>query len=136
MILAIPIWQGRVSPVFDVAQRAVLADGKDGDQLREEFDLGSHDPALRARTIAALGVGAVICGAISQPYRLALSNAGVRVINGICGEVERVIEAHRSGLLSQTELLMPGCRHRHRHRHRGGRGGRGHGRGHGVDDRT
>jgi predicted Fe-Mo cluster-binding NifX family protein len=126
MLFVIPIWRGRVSPVFDVAQQAVLADTEQVAGGREEFVLGSTDPHERARTLAARGVELLICGAISQPHRAALAGHGIRVFAGICGEVERVIEAWRTGALPQEDLLMPGCR---RHCHRGGRGGRGRGRG-------
>ena len=118
--IAIPHWQGRVSPVFDVAGRVALAEFVSGGVLRHgDLLLGSEDPQARSVVLASTGVKVLICGAISCCYELALTAAGIGVTSQICGEIDRVLQAYADGRLSYYR--MPGCR--------GCRGRSGHGRG-------
>jgi predicted Fe-Mo cluster-binding NifX family protein len=125
MKVAIPHWQGRVSPVFDVAGNVLLADVEGGkERTRQEVALDASEPQSRASQLAGLGTSVLICGAISWPLEMAVSAAGVEVIAQTCGEVEEVLAAFVKGQLGRGAFLMPGCcgrpRGRH-HRHRGGR---------------
>lgn len=110
MKVAIPQWEGRVSPVFDVAGSLMLADVDAGtSQPRQTVVLDSEDVQRRVSLLVELGVEVLICGAVSWPLELALCNAGVEVIPQTCGEVERVLEAFSHGELNQDAFLMPGC---------------------------
>ena len=127
MLVAIPVWQGRVSPVFDVAERLLLVeiDGS-GEQSRREQALSDEQPDVRARRVVDLGVRALICGAISRPLESLLAAQGVRVIARVCGNVDEILEAFRAGVLEDDRFAMPGCcgqrRRRGRRRGRCGRG--------------
>ncbi len=130
MRVAIPSWQGRVSPVFDSARGLVLADVDNGQELgRSEFGIDPATPLARAREVAGLGANVLICGAISWPLETALTSAGVRVIAQTCGPVDDVLNAFLHGQLTNTNntFLMPGCcgRGRRFQARRRGRGGRG-----------
>jgi len=113
MRVAVPIWSGRVSPVFDVARRLVLLD-TDGAAapVREEMFLGDTDFVARARQLGELGVDVLICGAISRPLEQLLLAAGIKVVSQTCGSVDEVLGAYRSGLFTGESFLMPGCRRR------------------------
>lgn len=116
--IAIPHWQGRVSPVFDVAGRVVVVEFVSGSMLRHgDLWLGSADPQARAVALSAAGVEILICGAISCCYELALTAAGIEVLSQICGDTDRVLHAYTEGRLSYYR--MPGC---HGHRGRSGHG--------------
>ena len=122
MKVAIAHWQGRVSPVFDVAGNVLLVDVADGrENARENVDVGASLPQARANLLASRGADVLICGAISKPLEAALATAGIEVISQTWGEVERVLAASITGQWSREAFLMPGCRVRRR---RGG-GGRG-----------
>ncbi|OPY86892.1 MAG: hypothetical protein A4E73_03817 [Syntrophaceae bacterium PtaU1.Bin231] len=125
MRIAIPHWQGRVSPVFDVAGTLCLIDIEEGRETgRRNIMLTSRDPFRRAVEVSALRVDVLICGAVSHPFERALLAAGVRVLCCICGEIGSVIDAYLGGRLSSRRFLMPGCpgnRRGQRYRHRGGR---------------
>ena len=127
MKVAIPTWNGRVSPVFDVAKRLVVVKLEgDREVSREEAVIEETPLAARAKRVGELGVNVLICGAISMPLEAILVSAGVRVIPHTCGTVEEVIQAFASGQLTDETFLMPGCcgrRGRFRGRHRGGRAG-------------
>ena len=120
MRTAIPISDGRISPVFDAAKRLLLVDIENGrevwrtEQIVEEPELGP-----RARRVAEFGAEVLICGAISRPLEAMLLSAGVEVIPQTCGPVEDVLKAFISGRLTEQAYVMPGCCGRRR-RFRGG----------------
>jgi len=126
MKVAVPNWQGRVSPVFDVAEHIVLVyldNNEDGSRRTE--NLGSTSPHERARRLAELGVNVLVCGAISWPLEALLAANGVRVIPLVCGEVKDIVQALRDGTLDSERFAMPGCcrkRRRAGQRRRGGGG--------------
>lgn len=121
MRVAIPISDGRISPVFDVARRLVLVDIENEREVkRTEKVLEEPELATRARRVAELGADVLICGAISRPLEAMLLSAGVEVIPQTCGPVEDVIRAFASGQLTEQAFVIPGCCG-HRRRFRGGR---------------
>jgi len=125
MKVAIPTWQGRVSPVLDVAGRFLLVDLDAGREVvREETSLAPVGPLERARQLHQMGAETVVCGAVSRPLEVALDAVGVRVIPQMCGQVEDVLAAFISGQLNQDKFLMPGCCRRRRGNQAGRRRGR------------
>jgi predicted Fe-Mo cluster-binding NifX family protein len=109
--IAIPHWQGRVSPVFDVAEILTLIDIEDGREVRrEKVILGSRDPFGRAKEVSALGVSVLLCGALSHPFETALMGAGIQVVGFVCGDLEAVVNAFLGGRLADVRFHMPGCR--------------------------
>ncbi len=125
MRVAIPHWQGRVSPVFDVAGNLLLVDIADGnEQARRNLELTAEPPQIQAKVLSENGISVLICGAISRPLEMMIHSAGIEVISQTCGDVECVLSAFISGQLTGTQFLMPGCRCRglgFQHRRRGGR---------------
>jgi predicted Fe-Mo cluster-binding NifX family protein len=110
MRVAIPLWQGRVSPVFDEASRILLIDiSHNKEQQRKEEYLSDQNPFERARLLPKLGVDLLICGMISQTQQAAISAAGVRIVPCICGSMEDVIAALLEDRIDCSELRMPGC---------------------------
>jgi predicted Fe-Mo cluster-binding NifX family protein len=124
MRVAIPLWQGRVSPVFDEACRILLVDIIDKrEQHRHEETLITRNPFERAQLLPKLGVDLLICGMISQTQQTALASSGIRIIRHICGPMDEVIAAFLNGRIENGVLLMPGCGS-HRMRKRIARSGR------------
>ncbi len=100
MKIAIAYWQGRVSPVFDVADRLLLLDTEDGREVhRESLRLVRRDPFGRAQELAELGVEMLLCGAVSLILEKAMIGAGIRVIAFLGGELENVISVFLRGKL-------------------------------------
>lgn len=125
MKVAIPHWQGRVSPVFDVAGRVLVVEFLDGvEHSRREIDLDVDAPQLRAAGLARAGADVLICGAISRSMQLAVSAAGIELIPQTCGGIEQVLAAFAGGRLQADAFLMPGCCGRGRGRGANGRLGR------------
>jgi predicted Fe-Mo cluster-binding NifX family protein len=110
MRVAIPVWNGRVSPVFDTARQLLVAEIEEGrDPSRTQEELSEGLPLSRARRLADLGVNVLICGAISRPLTTLLAAAGVRVIPWTAGPVEDVLAAYTGGQLPDPRWRMPGC---------------------------
>ena len=131
MKVAIPHWQGRVSPVFDVAGNVLLVDVDDGaERARQNLAMDQDQPQDRSALLRQQGATVLICGAISWPMELALSAAGIEVVSHRCGEVEQVLAAFIGGQLNENAFLMPGCcgRRRWGQGGQGGPAGRGGGR--------
>ncbi len=110
MIVAVPVSQERVSPVFDTAARLlVVRRERDREVERKEFILGVLPGEALARSVAELRVEVLICAALSEPLRLALERGGVRVEAHLCGEVEALLQAFWVGNFRRAEFRMPGC---------------------------
>ncbi len=110
MRLAITVWEGKVSPVFDTAGRLLVLD-LDNKREIERFviPLQEEDPSRRCLVIKRLGVNQLICGAISRPLQEMLSACEVQVTAWITGAYDRVLEAWLDGsLLDREEFRMPG----------------------------
>mgnify|MGYP002353074925 FL=1 len=119
MKVAIPVWQGRISPVFDVAGQLLLLDLIDGREVsREERPVGESRAEQRAAELAELGVDLLICAGISQALQETLASCGIRVVARICGNIEEVLTAFSTGRLGEERFAMPGCCGRKRQRYR------------------
>ena len=129
MKVAVPIWNRRISPLFDTACRVVIQDidAEEGGGS-EEHDLQGLIPPMKVRRIKELGADVLICGAISNPVAYLVESAGMRLVPWISGPVDEVLAAFQAGQLDEPRYFMPGCGRMRRRRSGGGRG-RGGGRG-------
>ncbi len=127
--IAIPMWSGSVSTVFDFARRLLLVDIDGGrDAGRREVELPEEAPATRVARLSREGVSVLVCGAISRPMAQMLAGAGIEVVPFVSGPVEEVLRAYLGNRLQEPSFLLPGCAPGMRRRWGRGRGGRGLGR--------
>lgn len=110
MKVAVATWNGRISPVFDVARQVQLLEVQNGRvaHWRQEA-LPGTEPQTQADCLKALCPQVLICGAISQPMADLLADIGIRVFPFTAGNVDTVIAAWLAGNLPDPELAMPGC---------------------------
>lgn len=111
MRAAVAVWQGRISPVFDVSRRILVLD-VEGRVIhgRREEDLAEQEPFRKAGRLRDLNIDTLICGAISRPMFQLLASFGIRVIPFTAGETEEVIRAWLEGALPSPRFAMPGFR--------------------------
>lgn len=111
--IAIPIWDGRVSPVLDTAERLWVCEVDSQPQGPARMIEVSHaDVRQRAVFIRDLGIHTLLCGALSRYLHNLLLNAGVAVRPWLTGKIEDVAAAYAEGRLSGDSFLLPGCRRR------------------------
>ena len=111
MRVAVPIWERRVSPVFDSALRVLIAEIKDK-QVISRFIIPFKEgyPLRRASLLNRWEIDALICGGISSYLARLIVARGIKLIPGIRGDVDKVLEAYRQGDIPSTQYMMPGWR--------------------------
>jgi predicted Fe-Mo cluster-binding NifX family protein len=110
MKVAIAQWEGRISPVFDVAGCLLLVEFSGGRETRRrELVVDADDTRGRAQVLANQEIDVLICGAISREFAIPIEAAGIRIVSQVCGEVDAVLQAFGSGELDRTIYRMPGC---------------------------
>jgi predicted Fe-Mo cluster-binding NifX family protein len=126
MRIALAVWNGRISPVFDSSRNLLVVEIEGGGKATEsEQTLAETLPQLRVAHLVRLGVQTLICGAITQPLAAMIEAADIRLIPFVAGDVRSVLEVFMSGNLPGPTFWMPGCgRGLGRWRGRGRRGGR------------
>ena len=109
-LTAIPVFRGRISPVLDTCtQLTLLVPGREQLPLRRTLPLKGNSIFERVDEIKCLGVGVVICGAVSSAFYNLLIKNSIELVCGITGDIEEVIVAYRSGTLSNARFRMPGA---------------------------
>jgi len=109
MKVALPVWQGNVSSVFDFAHRLLLIELENGrEKERQEVVLAGQSGPERAAKLKQLGVGVLICGAISRTLAEMINASGIRVLPFVTGSTEQIMNAYKTGQLSQPQYTLPG----------------------------
>ena len=123
MKTAFAYWDDRIAPVFDIARRIHVVEADSGQIVAETGEVLADDlPVQKALRLVELGVGTLVCGAISRSFQEMIAAYGIQVIPFVAGDLSEVIQAWLSGNLESDIFVMPGCSGRGRGRRRGMRG--------------
>ncbi|MBN1866800.1 NifB/NifX family molybdenum-iron cluster-binding protein [Candidatus Sumerlaeota bacterium] len=124
MKTAFATWDNRIAPLFDVARRIHVVEAESKQIVSEQSEsLPGNLPIERALRLVDLGVGTLVCGAISRPFHEMLAAYDIRVVPFVAGDLCEVVEAWLRGNLTGDTFAMPGCCGRGR-RAQGTRGSR------------
>jgi predicted Fe-Mo cluster-binding NifX family protein len=116
-------WEDRIAPVFDTAHRLLVIEIEAGKIVREMEETVVEELFVqRALRLVELGIGTLVCGAVSRPLHELVSAYGIEVIPFVAGGLRQVIAAWVSGRLGHGAFAMPGCRSRARKRSMGNYG--------------
>jgi predicted Fe-Mo cluster-binding NifX family protein len=108
MKVAIPTFNSRVSPRFDVAAKVLIATIDNGKIVdRDHFSLTNLNTIRRSALLREQGVTVVICGGISNFSVRLLSENGIEVIPMIAGELEDVLDQFLMGHLVVPLVSFP-----------------------------
>ena len=135
MRIAVPIWNGFVSSVFDFAHQLLVVDVEGQQETnRSQIQLEQQAAPQRVNQLIGFEVDVIICGAISRPLAAMLTASNINIIPFVSGPVDQVLEAYLDNRLAEPQFLQPGCgpgaRKRFGRSHDGRRGrGRRHRRG-------
>jgi len=103
-------WDDRIAPVFDTARRIHILEADSGRIVAETREVLADDPPVqKAHRLVELGVGTLVCGAISRPFLEMVAAVGIRVIPFVAGGLGEVIQAWLGGNLESDTFVMPGC---------------------------
>ena len=106
---AVPVFMGRVSPVLDTCTQLVVVESGGKDTIvRRTIPMKGGSLFKRARELHKLGIGVIICGAVSDVFFNLLHESDIELVRGIVGDVDDVIEAYCNGALGQPRFRMPG----------------------------
>jgi predicted Fe-Mo cluster-binding NifX family protein len=111
MKIAVPIWEDKVSPVFDTALSLLIVDYENQHEAsRIAYHIGEEDLLWKCRRIKDLAPDIIICGAVSHIFLNMLRGEGLNVIEHVSGRMEEVLEAYYKGDIFNARFLMPGCK--------------------------
>jgi len=110
MKIALPVWQNRISPVFDFAHALIIVEIEThGVRSKRHLPVDPHSPPFsQAANLSSLGVETLICGAVSQMLEDMITSYGIRVISAVSGDIDEVLQAHLKGTLSTAKYRIPG----------------------------
>jgi predicted Fe-Mo cluster-binding NifX family protein len=112
--IAISIWEDKISPVLDTASRLLIIDAETQKiSSRFEADLFEQDLYQRCSFIRKLDIDVLICGAVSRQFSGMLKASGIKIISGISGPAEDVLDVFLRGALLHSGFFMPGSERNH-----------------------
>jgi predicted Fe-Mo cluster-binding NifX family protein len=107
--LGIPVFQERVSPVFDTSTRLLMITYNENREIeRREIFLDGFSLTERVSILRQSGITVLICGGITDTLYHMLKSAKIRLITGIAGSADQVLDAFLSDQLQKPPFLMPG----------------------------
>lgn len=110
MKIAIPVWNGFVSNVFDFAHQLLVIDAEDKKETgRSQIQLDQQSIQQRASRLVELNVNVLICGGISRPLASMLMSSDIELVPFVTGTVDEVLNAYFNDRLSDPQFLQPGC---------------------------
>jgi len=110
MKIAIPVYNGNVSNVFDFAHRLLVVDIENGREINQsEVALESQSLPQRVGQLKSLGANVLVCGAISRVLAQMVTASGILVLPYVTGRIDDVLQAYLNGQLVQPQFTMPGC---------------------------
>ncbi len=108
--VAFSVWNERISPVFDVSQKALVLEIENGAVTsRDERVLPDVDPLRKVEKLADDKVRELVCGAISRSLAEMVQSRGIELVPFIAGAIEDVIQAYLQNELPNDAMVMPGC---------------------------
>jgi predicted Fe-Mo cluster-binding NifX family protein len=117
---SICILENRIAPVFDTARQIHIIKAESGKIVCEMQEALPEDfPIRRVCRLVDLGVGTLVCGAISRPLHAMVSSYGIQVVPFIAGDLHEVMHAWLRGSMNHAAFALPGCYGRGGWRYRG-----------------
>jgi predicted Fe-Mo cluster-binding NifX family protein len=114
MRIAVSIWEDKISPVLDTASKLLIVENEtQTESSRFETNLFEQEMSQRCSFIRGLDLDVLICGAVSRQLAGMLKASGIKIISGISGPAEDVLEAYLEEGLLHSGFFMPGTKNNH-----------------------
>jgi predicted Fe-Mo cluster-binding NifX family protein len=116
-MLAIPVFRARVAPVLDWCSKIILIPEEEAHAASgRQIDVTEQNTFGLMRTLREQGTKTLICGALSPEMLNYGEGIGLRIIHGIAGDIEEVLQAYRERKLDRPRYWIPGCRGQRRYK--------------------
>ena len=100
MLVALTVWQGRISPLFDATRTVLVVRVEDSKIAGKHYESFEGDtPFSRVSKLENLGVDILICGGISDDFAKLIEARGIQIIPFISGQVKKVLSTYMAGRL-------------------------------------
>lgn len=109
MKIGIPVFQDRLSPVFDSSGLIRVFTHQPDGRMTEGASLAIHSLLCYARIEAILAqhIDLLICAAISRECQILLEANGVVVLAGLFGPATDIVAAYLAGRLDDKQFHLP-----------------------------
>ena len=116
-LIAVPVFEDRVSPLMDVSNRYIIYETEDGEiKQRITISLNADAESERVEKLKEIGVNTIICGAVSEYVSHIVDEKGMRLLSMIYGPINEIIEHYLKNSLSTYCSGSGGCNGRKRQR--------------------
>ena len=115
MKIAITVWNGRISPLFDSASNVLIYESvREAEFSKEQIIFDGQSIEAKAIILLQNGIDLLICGAVSCEAERILSQKGIAVYAYLSGEAEEIMTMIKTNSPLYDKFAMPGCtRKRH-----------------------
>jgi len=102
-LIAIPVFEERISPLLDVSERFVLFEVK-GSEVTQKIaiNISAETDRLRIQKLKEIGVAVIISGAVSRYLSYIISETGIKHVPWISGPVDEVIKSYLNNTLQSV----------------------------------
>ena len=107
MRVAIPLFQGRVSPYFGSSDEVFIAEMQDGSWEEKVYPLKAQTPMELAWELLGFGVEVIVCGGIQNYCKEWLIQKGIKLVDNQRGAIRPLLR----GLLGKGNPRKRGGRH-------------------------
>ena len=115
-MLGVPLHGDDVAPRFCSADEFMIAELDRGEVRRVRLlTIPEVTWSQRLERLSAAGVSVLLCGGFNRSFRPLAEDLGIRVISGLAGEAERLIDAFLRDEIERYRFLP--CRGRRGDRH-------------------
>ena len=125
-LIALPVFQERVSPLMDVSDRYIIYETENGEiKQRVIITISTESGPQRIEKLKDIGVNTIICGAVSGHVAHKVGEKGMRLVSMIYGPIDEVIERYLNNTLTTFIPGPAGCTGRKKRRRGACAGGKG-----------
>jgi len=103
--IAVPIFERRIAPRLDIAERILFANVEDRKIVNEEEVriIGVH-PLNMASWFKGEGINVVICCGIDSICKNSFDQCGIQLVSWIAGDAREAIKAYLNGTLDRMAI--------------------------------
>ena len=109
-IIAIPVWNGRISPLMDTAGQLMIVTLEENSQItKTAVTIPQQNISGMINFLHELNINVLICGAISHQLEQHLASSDMEIYPWVGGDVDEIINAYFNGIISNHNFMLPGC---------------------------